>query len=227
MPSSVFRAGLSVIALGAALSAQASSIGLQTRLSTDGPAPAGTLAELGAYYRDTVSALSATAPTAGYCDTSVAWFSGLSNQANCAGSNGNIAMHIAVEFSLASDVSGFGMQFGPDFGHGGAFFLDGVLLDARNTDMWWNGGLVDPAQHFEALGLNLSAGLHRVDLYGLEGCCDGGQIGRFQLAPTASWQLFGVDDGLNPAQVPLPASLPLAALALGLALRPRRKLHSA
>lgn len=218
-------AALGLIGWACALSAQASSIQFQSRFSTAGAAPAGSLSDWGAYYQGTLDALTAAAPGAGYCDATPALFNGVSNQASCGGTNANLALHIQVEFTLAAPVTGFSMQFGPDFGRGGAFFLNGSVLDARNTDMWWNGSLADPSQHFEAMGLSLAAGTHRVDLYGLEGCCDGGQVGRFQLAPTAGWQFFGRDDGLNPAPVPTPASLPLALLGLLLlpALRPRAR----
>lgn len=216
------RAVLALTLSSLALPALASTITLNTRFSGAGAAPGGTLEDIGAYYQDTVNTARASAPTAGYCDMTLTDTSAFSNWFSCGGSNSNIAMHVGIDFNLASATSAFGAQFGVDFGHGGALFLDGVLLDARVTDMWWDGSYGDASQHFAALGLNLAAGSHHFDLFGLEGCCDGLQQARFQLSATAPWQVFGSDDGLNGGSVPVPATLPLAALGLGLMARRRK-----
>jgi hypothetical protein len=218
---------LCLAALAAACGAQASVVTLQTRYSTDGPASFGTAAANGAYYQATVLGLDAVAPTAGYCDATVASYTGLSNQSACGGSNVNLAFHFGVDFNLSGAQAGdFSLRVGPDFGLGGAVFLDGQLLGVRTTDMWWSGSYGSASQFFEFDSLALLAGVHHLDIVGLEACCDGAQGAQFRLASNAAWTTFSVLDGLKAA--PEPGSAPLALAGLGgLALLHRRRLRVA
>lgn len=105
-------------------------------------------------------------------------------------------------------------QIGPDFGLGGALFIDGVVADFRNTDMWWSGSYADPSQIL-AVTLNLAAGNHVLRAYGAEACCDGAQQGQYLAPGSTAWITFGADDGLTPRRLPEPASAALLLLALG------------
>lgn len=43
----------------------------------------------------------------------------------------------------------------------------------KTNDMWWAGDYTNPTQSFQ-LTQAISAGNHQLQLFGLEGCCDGG-----------------------------------------------------
>lgn len=217
------RAAVLVVAgLAAAALAQASVVTLQTRHSTDGPATLATAALNGAYYQTTVLGLVGAAPTAGHCDTTVAAYGDLSNHAACAGSNVNLAYHFGVDFGLSGDQAGsFSLRVGPDFGKGGAVFLDGQLLGVRTTDMWWAGSYANASQIFQFDDMALLTGLHHLDVFGLDACCDGSQQAQFRVAPTAAWTTFSSGDALNAAPEPGSVPLVLAGLA-GVAVLSRR-----
>jgi hypothetical protein len=201
-----------------ALPASASVITMQTRHST-ATAPGAEMAWVNAdYYRDVVTNALGSAPTAGYCDSAPTAFDGLSNQAHCGGAAGSIAFAFTVDFGLSAEQGAdFSLRLGPDFGHGGALFLDGQLLAVRTSDMWWGGSYASPTQVFEVIGLALDAGNHRLSLFGLEGCCDGGQQGQYRVGDDGAWTTFATGDALQPV-VPLASAVPepgTLALVLG------------
>jgi hypothetical protein len=142
-------------------------------------------------------------------------FTNLSNQGTFSGSPTDVGFHTLITLNLTSAEAGiWNMQFGIDYGYGGALFVDGSLVDFRNTDMWWLGSYSDPTQIL-AGSVNLSAGSHSIELFGLEPCCDGPTEGRYQIG-SQPFQVF--------AAVPEPGTAITIALALGvLALRLRAK----
>lgn len=214
--TSSIRHALAALGLAATvLPASAALITYQSRFSTDAAAPAGTAAAQAAYYQATVNVLDALTASAGYCDASLASTAAFSNHALCAGgSTTNLAFHLGIDFGLSPAQSGaFSLQIGPDFGKGGAVFLDGGLLGVRTSDMWWAGGWGSPSQIFEFDNLGLLAGSHHIDVYGLEACCDGDQQARFRLSPTADWQVFSRADALRDVPEPALWLLILAATA--------------
>ena len=210
-------AGLGIAAVAAmALPASASIVTMHTRDSSAGPPNLGSAAANGAWYRDTITALLANAPGAGFCDASPASFTQLSNQLVCGGPASNIAYGFFVDFDVsAQQGADFSLRLAPDFGRGGALFLDGSLLAVNTNDMWWGGSYANSTQIFQAVGLALNAGHHQLAMYGLEGCCDGWGEGQYRVGSSGAWTTFARGDALQSrAAVPEPASLALVLGAL-------------
>jgi hypothetical protein len=193
--------------------AQASVITFETASSTDGPQASAS------DYRDVVNAAMALP---GAQSAVVGLFDNLSNQIVFGGSNQNIAYRSTVVFGAASSGT-WDLRAGVDFGRGGAAFLDGVALDFKSTDMWWAGSYADASQSFQLNGLALSAGTHTLQLFGLEGCCDGWQQGQYSFNGS-SFKTFATDDGMTAAAVPEPETYALMLGGLGaVALLARRR----
>lgn len=204
----------SVVALSAlslaAQQANASLITMDTRYSTSAA-----LATADAY-RTTIDSLAAAAPTAGYGSTTLTSFDSVSNQnVFVGGTNSNIAFRYNVSFSSA-DIGAWSFRIGPDFGNGGAVFLDGTLMGFKTNNMWWGGSYASTTQDFEFLA-SLTAGNHVLQIYGLENCCDGNQQAQFLTPGGTAYTSFSSTDGHNPNTVPEPGSLPLM-MGAGLAL---------
>lgn len=199
----------------AAAPASASVVTMQTRFSTAAMPALGSDAANAAYYRSTIDALLGVAPTPGYCDASPAAFTGLANHTTCGGGTTDLAFGFFVDFGVtATQGANFDLRIGPDFGKGGAVFLDGVLLGVRTDDLWWAGSYGNAAEIFQFSDLVLPAGNHRLAIYGLEACCDGAQQAQYQLG-SSGWNTFARTDALAPqATVPEPASLALVLAAL-------------
>jgi len=193
--------------------AHASTITLSTGFSGSGPL--GTAAE----YKSTVDAAIAI-PTSGYGTTSLAVFDNVSNQAFF-GSNSDIAYKYNVDFDVtASDAGLWHFRAGVDFGSGGAVFIDGVAIDTKSYDIWWNGAYSDPSQYF-LFSAALGSGMHTLSIYGIEGCCDGASQAQFRAAGAETFTTFSTTDG---ATVPEPATLALFGLGLlGFGLGRKRK----
>ena len=207
---------LAAAAATIALPASASIVTMHTRASAAGAPNLGSAAANGAWYRDTVTALLGNAPGAGYCDASPASFTLLSNQLVCGGPASNIAYGFFVDFDVSAlQGADFSLRLAPDFGRGGALFLDGNLLAVNTNDMWWGGSYGNPSQVFQAIGLALNAGHHQLAMYGLEACCDGWAEGQYRIGSSGAWLTFASGDALRPLTVlPEPASLALVLGAL-------------
>lgn len=186
--------------------ASASTITMQTRFHNG--------AALGSAeaYRTLIEGLLAQPATPGYGDAAPAQFSGLNNVSALGGPNRDYAVKYTIEFTLAPAQAGtWDMQFGVDFGRGGALFVDGVARAFNATDMWWSNSYASASEILQA-SVTLDAGRHLVELYGLENCCDGRMQGRFRGPGTPGWTVFATNDPLT--AVPAPASLGVFAMGL-------------
>ena len=211
MYRTLLLAGLASFVIASA--ASASVITLDTRASSAGP-----LVDAAAY-RTLIDGLASAPATTGYGTMSLTSFDGISNRARFGGGVTNIAFRYTVDFGVGAALAGtWAFRFGVDFGRGGAVFLDGQPVTYRTTDMWWAGSYGNTTQSFQFTA-NLVEGNHRLTIYGLEDCCDGGQQGQFRAPGQAGFTTFSATDGLAllpAASVPVPEPAGLGLLASGL-----------
>jgi hypothetical protein len=204
------RSTSNAVFLTAALSwpSQASVVTFETAPSSAGPQ-----ADAAAYRTVVEDAL--TLP--GARSTVLSLFDNASNHAAFGGSTTNVAYRFTVEFEVTpAAASNWGIRIGVDFGRGGAVFLDGASLAHNSGDMWWAGSYADTSQSFQFPSLPLTAGIHTLQVYGLEDCCDGGSIGQqaqFSIA-AGPYKTFGIGDGLLPVPEPQRYALMLAGVAV-------------
>jgi len=194
-----------VAALGLAASASAAVVTMDARQWT----PVGGFAT-SADYVTAWNTLLASQPTppSGYGDQTIANWNGSQSNGAAFGSHNNVGYHDQVTFTVTpGQVGNWNFRFGIDFGFGGTFLLDGAPVQTKTNDLWWGYDINNTAG--ELLGsANLSAGTHTIDLYGFEGCCDGGTIGQYQSAGAQGFANFGV---------PEPTTWTMMVLGLGLA----------
>lgn len=212
------------VALAAALPAAADTVTIQTRSPTSQPSFSSS-----ADYVNAWNALLASQPTApaGYGDFVIDDWNGSQNNQSLVpggGSNSNLAFHDKAVFYVDSaDAGQWAFRFGVDFGWGGTLLLDGQELQTKTGDLWWGGDYGNTSQLL-AGAATLTAGKHTIDLYGFEGCCDGGTGGQF-LKPGANAYADFTTNSNGPGAVPEPAAWALMITGFGAAgamLRRRR-----
>ena len=193
---------LAISALAIASQANASFITVATGFS-------GAAAQTNANdYKNTVHAAVAS-PSAGYGQKGLTTFDNVTNQ-GLFGANSNIAFEYNITFNVAATEAGtWGFRAGVDFGRGGAVFLDGNSLGFKSNDMWWAGSYSNGSQYFN-YNSTLTAGNHKLSIYGLEGCCDGGQQAQFRIG-SGAFTSFSNADRHNP--IPEPTTLALLGFA--------------
>ncbi len=216
-----FTAGLVGFgALVAALPASADIVTMQARSSGD---PGATSS---ADYVTAWNAVLSAEPTppAGYADQVIAdWNGNQSNSITGGGASTDLAYHDTAVFTVgAGDAGTWSFRLGIDFGFGGTLLVDGHELQTNTNDMWWNHSFSDPSQFLQG-SIVLGAGIHTLDVYGFEGCCDGGTTGQYLAPDSRDFRDFTTT-------VPEPATwgLMIAGFGgLGVALRRRRAMVAA
>jgi hypothetical protein len=88
----------------------------------------------------------------------------------CGGSDKNIGWKFEFDFNEPFGAK-WTIQFGVDYGFGGAIFVDGKWLLSNTNNLWWAGDWNSPA----VLQINkkFNKGKHTIVVYGGEDCCDG------------------------------------------------------
>lgn len=105
--------------------------------------------------------------------------------ANQGGNSNNFIAYSEALFTVPTSGT-WGVRYGADYGLGGGLYVNGVALDERwNDDLWWNNDWGDP----DVLSgfITLSAGEHKLEIIGAEGCCDGGLTIQFYNGATGTW----------------------------------------
>ncbi|GJI94397.1 hypothetical protein RugamoR57_11150 [Duganella caerulea] len=138
-------------------------------------------------------------------------YDNVSNNAVFGTGNSDIAFKSTIDFGLSA-AGTYSFRAGVDFGRGGAVFLDGQAVAVNSNDMWWNFNYNTPNGAFLIGSQALSAGNHTLTIYGLEGCCDGGQQVQYA-AGNGNFQSFSANT-LAPVPEPETYAMLLGGLAL-------------
>lgn len=206
------------LALAASLALDANASVITLQVATTSPAAQASAAA----YKLAVDAAIAN-PAAYKGSKSVAVYDNLAVK-NYFGAFSNYAFESTINFGVTAAQAGtWNFRTGVDFGYGGALFVDGVVLGYNTHDMWWANNYGTANGSLQG-AINLAAGNHVMKVYGLEGCCDGGQQAQFKAANAADYRTFASNDTLNAVPEPVSiATFGLGAGAMALIRRRRRK----
>jgi hypothetical protein len=109
---------------------------------------------------------------AGYGDGKISSLATYSNQQTVKGVDANIGYHMKVGITVAANQVGtWGFRVGPDFGYGGTIVVDGVPIVSNFMSMDWNNSFTNPSQSLTGQ-VNLTLGMHVLEVYGFDDCCD-------------------------------------------------------
>lgn len=204
------------VMLSAASLAQASTIKIETATAN-----MATQTSAAAYKAAVDSALTG----ASYQSVNVASYDSLRHIDLFTTSNSNFAWKATITFTTTANGN-MEVRSAPDFGFGGAIFLDNVAKDFVSYDVY-DPQYSNTASYFNFTATGLAAGTHTISIYGMEGCCDGVQQAQFRFG-NAGFTSFSSTDGMNPSTVPEPGTLALAGLGLaGIVATRRRKARQA
>jgi hypothetical protein len=107
---------------------------------------------------------------AGFCGMkAVEGMTQVSNRKLCGGNQGrNIGFYYRTTFPVGTNGLKYSFKMPSDFGHGGIVYLDGKIMKEYSKDIWQGGK--STMLDFEA---ELASGMHVLEIWGAEGCCDG------------------------------------------------------
>lgn len=90
------------------------------------------------------------------------------------GSSNNILYSISTVLNVPANLAGtWGIRVGPDYGRGGALYVNGVAISEKWTNnLWWANNWLNTAQLLQG-NVNLTAGRHYIVVYGAEDGADG------------------------------------------------------
>ena len=107
---------------------------------------------------------------------------------------------LAVNFTVSScDAGLWSFRLGPDFGRGGAIFVDGVRLADSTADLWWGFDWNETSQLLVVSDASLAAGSHQAEVFGFEDCCAGAMSLEYQVGDTG-WQAVSLTNLTPPDQ---------------------------
>jgi uncharacterized repeat protein (TIGR01451 family) len=110
------------------------------------------------------------------------------SNANVFGATTNV--HYSMMFFLdvpAAQAGNWRMRLGPDYGLGGALYVQNTALqEVWNDDLWWSGSFANSAEILQGT-VNLAAGRNFVVTYGSEGCCEGASSMQLQRPGSTTW----------------------------------------
>ena len=185
MKRHLLTAAIALAAASAATSSQASTIKIETAVSATG------MQANAAAYR---SAVESALKTGSYASANVNSYDQLTHAALFGGIS-NFAWKASINFNVAT-AENWSFRASPDFGRGGAIFLDGVAYDSISRNIWDTS--YSNAANFLDFSVNqLAKGNHTLTIYGFEDCCDGVQQAQFK-TQNGQYTSFSNTDGHNP-----------------------------
>jgi MSHA biogenesis protein MshQ len=116
------------------------------------------------------------------------------NNASQFGQNENFIAFSETYFNVDSSETGvWGIRYGSDFGGGGGLYVNGIPLEEQwSDDLWWGDNWNASNEVLQGT-IELTAGYHKLEVIGQEGCCDGGITVQFQ-RPGDSFISYDVND---------------------------------
>lgn len=128
--------------------------------------------------------------------------------------------HININFDLVT-TNNWTLDFGLDAGLGAELYVNDVLVIDRSDNLWWKRKWTH-SDVFSLSNFEFTPGMHNIDLYFAENCCDGLSSIRMTNNVTQEISMLSVDS-LQRASVPEPSTVVLFSLALA-GIAARRKL---
>lgn len=129
---------------------------------------------------------------AGYGCTFITNFTGITNrnQFSPPSRNGNFIALSESFFEVRPGEEGiWSFRYGADFGWGGGLYVDDVPLEEQwPDDLWWANNWNNSTEVLEG-SISLTAGYHKLEVIGGEGCCDGGITVQYR-RPGGAYQTF-------------------------------------
>jgi len=120
------------------------------------------------------------------CTTSLTDTDAFSGPVTCGSGTSDVGYELALTFFVTAETEGtWSFRLGPDFGLGGALFLDGEELDGAVDDLWWNYSWDNTAELLEG-SLDLVEGTYLFQAIGFEACCSGYSALQVE-TPGADW----------------------------------------